>query len=114
MQYIKFRDGVEKAMKEIAEKFDLVIEVGGLKKRGQNFYFIVEGGLASSGDKSLEQMEFESHCHSFGFTPEDYRKKSIRDGKVFRLVGFNPRARKYPFLIKEDFSGKVYKTSFFK
>lgn len=104
---------IDNYLKELSAKYDMEISPINIKESsGGVVQFYFNGSLKSIDGKSQEQLAFEEHCYSFGYTPEDYGKRYTSfDGKMFEFVGFNPRARKYPFLVKNLENGKIYKTS---
>ena len=64
-------------------------------------------------EKTLELIEFERYCLSYGFNVSDYRKEfNSKDGKKkFRLIGFKSSNRLYPVIVQEVGTKKHYKMS---
>lgn len=59
-----------------------------------------------SNDEDLERNAFETYCHRYGIPSEDFKKIKSIGGVQYMLLGFNPKARKYP-LICLDMDRKV-------
>lgn len=52
------------------------------------------------GESESERRDFDTLARSYGLLPEDLGTEFRFRGKLYRLTGINPRARKYP--IKGD------------
>lgn len=63
-----------------------------------------------SKNKTGEQVAFEKDCQTYGLRNEDYLAEIPMEGTQMKLYGFNPRARKYPCLLRAP-DGKEYKCS---
>lgn len=108
IEWAKFREDFQEAVKDLEDKYNISLTPGSIKYTPTSFTMTVKG-LISDGSVSGEQAEFERICGLFGKKPEDYGKTFVSNGKTFRLVGINPKARKYPFVGLELGTGKRYK-----
>ena len=103
----QFRNDVLNALAAVAEKYGCEATMGNIKydmsSIDATLYFKAKG----DNGESAAQVEFNSRCKDYGFTPEDYNRKVILDNKTYRFIGFNPRARKNHCII-EDTNGKQF------
>lgn len=108
----QFYYDVKKFANDLAKQNNLDIEISDFSVRDDNFFrFYIRGNEGVVAGKSAEQRAFEQYCNSFGFKPEDYGKEYRSfDGTTMKFIGFNPRARKYFYLVKNMLDGKTYKT----
>lgn len=97
----QFRDDVLNALAAVAEKYECEVTLGNIKydmtSIDTTLYFKAKG----DNGESAEEAEFKRICENYGFKPEDYNAYVILDDKVYRFVGFNPRARKNHCIIKD-------------
>lgn len=103
-----FRNDAKEALREVAEKYDVEISFGNISYT--DFEFDLKMHVAKRGDEDtdMSQLKFERECMYYGFKKEDYNKEFIMDGKKFRFVGFNTRARKNVCQILCLADGKTY------
>lgn len=103
----QFRDDILNALAAVAEKYGCEVTMGNIKydmtSIDTTLYFKAKG----DNGESATQIQFNSRCADYGFTPEDYLRAVCLDGKMYRLVGFNPRARKNYCIIEEK-NGKQF------
>jgi hypothetical protein len=107
INFKELRNDVIDALAAVAEKYGCEVTLGNIKydmtSIDATLYFKAKG----ENGESAAQIEFNSRCADYGFTPEDYRKAVCLDGKMYHLVGFNPRARKNYCIIEEK-NGKQF------
>ena len=103
-----FRVDFNEAVKGLKDKYNITLTTGTIRYTPSSFSMPVKG-LISDWDISGEEAEFKRLCNMFGKKPEDYGKTFTSNGKVLKLVGFNTRARKYPFVGEEVGTGRRYK-----
>lgn len=110
----KLRDEVESVVSAVGRANELNTEVISVRYNSGEVKISLRLSRKFVDGAPLEQVLFEERCHSYGFEPEDYRKKiRVKTGKkerIFSLVGFNPRARKYPIIAKDE-DGREYTMS---
>ena len=113
-KFDEFRSDVEAALEDVGEKYDVSIEAGSISYSDIEFKMGLKMKKKNVDGKSFEQAAFEKHCKMFGFKPADYRrefKERATRGtgtEVWKLVGFNPNAPKYPMIV-ENSQGKQYR-----
>lgn len=91
---------IKEALEAVEKKHNVSIKLGTLRYSSTSFNVKIEG-LINTEDKSGEKAEFDRLCRAFGLTSEDYKKTFSYKGKTFELIGFNIKARKYPYVAKE-------------
>lgn len=101
INFKEFRNDVLNALAAVAEKYDCEVTMGNIKydmaSIDATLYFKAKG----DNGESAEEAEFKRLCENYGFKPEDYNAYVTLDDKVYRFVGFNPRARKNHCIIKD-------------
>lgn len=107
-EFESFRMEAEKALSDIAKKYNVDIKAGKIKYTNNSFNLDLQINKKEIDGKSFEQVEFEKYCSLYGFRPEDYNKTFTMQGKQFSICGFKPRASKMPVLAKSN-DGKIYK-----
>lgn len=65
--------------------------------------FVVGG---AEGLEEKEKTTFALYARSYGLEATDYGNVIKSSGKDYKLVGFNTKARRYPFLMEEVATGK--------
>ena len=102
-----FRKDFEKAVKSVELKYNVELSQKTISYDSLTFRFTVDG-VRLRDDKDAEQLMFEKYCLKYGVSPDKYKAELLVNGKLMNLVGFNPRARKYPLILR-DKNGKSYK-----
>jgi hypothetical protein len=102
-----FRIEVALALKEVAEKYGCDVNLGKIKYDENEIDIAIEFHARGDNGESGEQALFNRICSSYGFKPEHYNKSFVLDKGVYKLVGFNPKARKYHCIIADE-SGNKY------
>ena len=112
------KQNLSEVRKKINEMFaDFYVNTGIQFKMGNitftenSFRAKLEGFLI--GDKSSDEVEkiaFSKVCKRFGFDPSDYGMEFLIRGEKYILIGFNTRAPKNPFTIRQLSTGKEYRT----
>ncbi len=109
------REELNHALERVGREYGIAFEVGNIKYAPDTFHtkitaIIVNGEADNKEDIDKTKFEKDANQHGifYGFTKEDYRKKFTYGGRDFELVGFNAKAKKYPF-IGEGKDGKRYK-----
>lgn len=97
-----FREDIEKALAAIAEKYNCDVTAGKIKYDDSLINISIDFKARGKNGESGEQVEFNKLCERYGFKPEHYNNSFIMDGQTYRLVGFNPKARKYYCIIMDN------------
>lgn len=106
-----FREDFKQAIKELEEKYNFEISLTKISYSDNDFTGTMKV-VEKAGGKSGQQIEFEKYCRLYDLKESDYRRpvQSLTRGKSFVLVGFSPRAKKYPYLVECVETGDVYKS----
>ena len=108
LQFADFRKEAEKALEDIAEKYNATVHCGKINYDANSFRLQVEVSKKEVNGVSFEKAEFERYCSMYGFKKEDYQKTFTTGNDQYTLVGFNTKARTMPILaLKSD--GRRYK-----
>ena len=107
-QFDCFRNEVNEALRELAEKYNFDIKASKIKYDDTSMDLTVKINDKEVSGKSFEQTEFERMCSWYGLTPEDYGRQFMSNGNKFTLCGFKPRATKMPILARNE-NGQGYK-----
>ena len=109
---------VDGAMEKLAA---YAAELGlGVKQEGRWQYYrdgsalqlklqFVVGGEAGVEEK--EREKFDLYARSFGLEPQDFGAVITSRGKQYKLIGFNTKARKFPYLMEEVATGEKIRFS---
>lgn len=110
IDFSEFRKDFSEAVKGVEEKYKIRLGVGTINFNSTSFHTTLNG-LMNNTDEicSMEELAFRKICYSFGKNPEDFGKTFIHNSEVFRFVGINPKARKYPYLGERVSDGKRFK-----
>lgn len=103
---------VEGALEKLAA---YAAELGlGVKQEGRWQYYrdgstlqvklqFIVGGEQGVADK--ERAKFDLYASLFGLEPQDFGAVIMSRGKQYKLIGFNTKARKYPYLMEDVATG---------
>lgn len=95
----EFREDFLKLNKAIEMKYGVALKVDKISYGSDSFSFNVKAFSNSSGDDiSVEQLEFNKLCPRYGFKPSDYMREFEYNNQIFKLIGFLPKAKKYPYI----------------
>ena len=102
-----FRADFAEAMKDLEQKYGLVISLGSIKYSPTEF----EGKITCKEGESQDEVnagEFRKYCKTYGLDPEDYDRIFEYKGKKYVIAGILPSKRKYPVLGKTFDTGEVF------
>ena len=86
------------ALDQLGQDEDIKFKLGHHRLSGDHFTIDLEAltvlpdGTVSNPDKIL----FEFYAQRYGLEPEDFGKKFMSRGSVFKISGINPKAPRYP------------------
>lgn len=104
----EFRADFKETVKMLEEKYGIAITVNNISYSRDCFHFKTECCEIKKGENK-EEADFKKYCRLYDFTEKDYnRGLTTTKGKHYTLIGFNPKAPKYPFLIKDD-TGRIFR-----
>ena len=105
--FTNMREDILAALAAVGNKYGCDVTVGKIKYDDININVSVDFTARGEDGESGEQVAFNRDCVAYGFEPEHYNKRFVMENKIFRLIGFNPKARKYHCIIVDD-NGKKY------
>ena len=92
----------ENLVKDFEKRNGVKMELGNISFTGNKFTTKLTVINFDDTLTSLEEVKFGEFCSKYGFTKSDYNRNVIVNGKKFKLVGFKPRATRYPCLVEND------------
>lgn len=111
-EFNAFRKDFKEALKEVEEKYGIIIEPKNLTYTSNSFNLKVLVTNVSEEQKEqgldTEQIAFERDCAKFGFTKEDYKRRFVVRGDTYELYGFKASARKNPCKVQNVRTGARY------
>jgi len=104
------RKHLEAALKPLAEKLGVAIDLGSCAFRASNCRFQLNiAVLDSKGEAITEESDsFRRNAKLFGFEPVDLGKEFTFQGQLYTICGLKTKSRKYP-VIARSCNGKDYK-----
>jgi hypothetical protein len=111
----KIVDGALEKLAEYASELGL-----GVKQEGRWQYYHdgstlqVKLQFIVGGDEGVEEKErekFALYASYYGLEAQDYGAVVISNGKFYKLIGFNTKARKFPYLMAEVTTGEKIRFS---
>lgn len=96
----QFREDFMKLNHALELKYGMKLELGSISFRSDSLSAKVTGYVVGGDvdDANLEELEFKNLCHKFGMRPEDYGREFESCGRTYKLIGFLPKAKKYPYI----------------
>lgn len=110
------RKGIQQQLDNLGRTYGMTISLGNIRFDGLSFRTKLEAHINSpASGASFEQEAFNASCYMYGLTPEDYLKEVTLSGSKYKgikanLVGFNPRAKKYPVKVRTS-NGALVKST---
>ena len=99
---------LEKKFKEITELCGVNFKLNSIRYSESTFKVTLDAFLAEKG-QSLYEVNWPKHCISYGFSSSELHKEfTTGKGMKYKIVGLNPKARKYPIVCKNLEDGKDY------
>lgn len=103
-------DEIHQALDAIAAKHGLRVERNRCTFFPESFVFKATFFCGEGTDKTaVARKEFETYCHLFDLTPEDFGREFTCQFETYRIVGLKPERPKYPILGLRLKDGKTYK-----
>lgn len=100
-QLKEFRVEMADALREFAADHELHVDAGAISYDSNSFTIKITCTQKPKDGKSIEQVDFEKNCATFGFKPEDYGKTFVEGKDTYTFVGFLPKGRKYQALVRK-------------
>jgi len=100
------RAEIDAALASVLTKYGLAAELGNIKFSDQDFraQITVNTGSAADGAK----RKFDDYAYRFGLTGNEFGKFIASGGKKYKIIGLNPKSRKYPIIATNN-AGSQYK-----
>ena len=100
-----FRMNFENLVKDFEKRNGVKLELGNI--RFSDNQFTTKLTVTNIGDtsSSLEEIKFAELCTKYGFSKSDYNRTVKVNGRKYKLIGFKPRATRYPCIV-ENHNGK--------
>lgn len=95
---------MDEALKAVAQKHGVSIEVGNASFTSQNATFKVQVAVTGKGGvaDTREAQDFRIFATSYGLTPDDLGQTFPYGGKEYTIVGLSRKSSKYPILCKKN------------
>jgi hypothetical protein len=95
---------IEEALREIAERHSLTVELRGGTYDASTFRPRVEFKTSTA-----DQDEFTRYANHYDLDPGDFGREFVSQGRTFRISGIAPRSPKRPILCDEVATGRMFK-----
>jgi len=103
----------EEAMREIAEKYGLVLEPKTARYTNSDvvlkFKCLVKETTEDGEVLDTDAKNLKLYAFRHGLGEDAYGKEFVRAGDTYRITGYKPKSRKYPILAENVKTGKTYK-----
>jgi hypothetical protein len=105
------REEINKALADIAKKYNSDIKVGNIKYgatiEAKITFAKIKEGMFGDYVNSKEAINFQSMEHKHGIPKDALNQEFEHAGDTFKITGYNPRAHRYPITYLKN--GKAYK-----
>lgn len=105
------REEIDQALSELASKHGINIKTGSATFSDSNVTFKLElATLAQNGTVMTKEAEaLKLYATIIGLPSDALGKQFMSQGKMFELIGYKPKATKYPLIAKCLLTGQKYK-----
>ncbi len=105
------RDDINKALKSVAEKHGVGLDLGNASYNDQHANFKLKvSSKNESGETITEEMSAFNALHKlYGLEKDMLFKTFMSNGSEYEIIGLKPRSHKYPILARELSSKKTFK-----
>ena len=105
------RNDIETALKLIAGKYNLCIKTGGVRYTPTEGKFkITVNTIDTDGTiETAARTKFVRLAASYNLDPDWLDKEFTHEGDTYKIVGLNPRAKRYPVEAVNVYNKKQYK-----
>lgn len=119
VDYKAFRAELQQAVEKLEKKWGMKLAMGTIRYDDNGFRAKLSGTIVPKGKAKgkaastvdSEKLLFEKYAYMYEFSNEDYGRALSVNGRLFTLVGINPRMPKNCCEIKCTKTGKIYKAS---
>ncbi|XBX10772.1 hypothetical protein QMP26_41625 (plasmid) [Enterocloster clostridioformis] len=88
-----YRNAINKALIAVGEEHGLELKCGSAEYSDYDFTFKLKGVVKTNTVDGRQEL-FKQQAQLFGFDVDDYGKEFVENGKRYRFIGFNERAKK--------------------
>jgi hypothetical protein len=97
-----FRMSFANQVKDLEKHYGVKLELGNIRFTENQFSSKLTVTNVGDASTSLAEVKFGTLCKKYGFTKSDYNRTLVVNGKKFKLVGFKPRATRYPCIVENQ------------
>lgn len=87
-----YRKAINEALAPVGQEYGLEFSCGNAEFNDYSFVFKLNG-IVKSKEVNGEKEMFKQRAVIYGFSPDDYGREFISNGKQYRFIGFNDKAR---------------------
>ncbi len=104
-------DDIDAALKAVGEKHNVVIKTGNATFSPANATVKVSIATVTADGvvETKERDDFRRKALRYGLPSDALDKVVMIAGRSFKVTGLNPRAKAYPVILTDTFTGKRYK-----
>jgi hypothetical protein len=95
-----FRNSFQNQLKDLEQHYGVKVELGNISFRDNQFTTKMTVTNVGDASTSLAEVKFGNLCSKYGFQKSDYNRTVMVNGKKYKLVGFKPRATRYPCIVE--------------
>ena len=109
-QLEEFRKDIKEQLQIVEMKHGCKIKMGNISYGDFNFTSKIEVEVANDDGiiDTKEARDYKTHCFLFDLNPEWLNQNFSHQGKEWKVIGLNTRARKQPVIVESD-DGNTYK-----
>jgi len=104
----EFREEFKKAVEKLAKKYKVEISLGNISYDNLEFHGKMSVKNLEQGGKKIDadKENFSKYAVLYGLKPALFGYSITAQGKNFKIVGINPRKRKFPIVLEDTKTGK--------
>jgi len=104
----KMREAINTELASLEEYFGVTVNLGNIRYSDDSLSVKLE--LRVGGDpEEHARKDWEKNCAFYGFKAEDFGREFTYALDTYKVVGINPRSRKFPLVAERVKNGKQYK-----
>lgn len=99
-EFDKFRKSMKEAVKKVEEEFNVEIDFGNISYKDKEF--TIKTTVYNDTIEERRKSEYLSYCGIYGLEEADFGKEFMFKGKKTWIIGFDPKRRKFPIIVKDE------------
>lgn len=104
----KFRIDFNEAVKDLENKYNVVIKMGTISYDQDQFSFRVQANNGTS-EEDVRRRDYLKRCSEYYLTPQDLNNLTFNyNGRDYVVSGLSSRKTKFAILAKDRLTGKEY------